>query len=36
VSVGPDRNQTLLRDPRWTGLENPSIRVRPEELPAIA
>lgn len=36
VSVGADRTQTLLRDPRWNTLENPSIRVRPGELPAIA
>jgi adenylosuccinate synthase len=36
VSVGADRNQTILRDPRWNNLEGPSIRVRPEERPAIA
>jgi adenylosuccinate synthase len=36
ISVGADRSQTILRDPRWTGLEVPSLRLRPEERPAIA
>jgi adenylosuccinate synthase len=36
ISVGADRSQTILRDPHWTGLDVPSIRIRPEEREAIA